>query len=1175
MAEPNERSDEALWQTLKQLQQRLESLEKAVYQQAQATTSEPVKLPAPPPASAAPAPAAVPVQNKPAAPVAEDIARRPPTPQVPTAAPTPQRVQPPPLPPEAFGGKKPSKGIRPGAFAGEDISSAHFGRDTESTQQRIPQQQEQVQGAVEQVPQGLSSSRPIPEVKAPTAQAAKAAPRQSLEQRLGTRWILIVGLALLVLTGVYFFQYMAAQGWINEGVRLLVGTGAGLLMVGLGEYWRRKMRMFAAGISAGGIVLLYLVVFVASRNGAAVLGEGYHKLHTPMDFICMCLVTLLGIGVAVRNGLLLAGVLSLVGALATPILLTTGKNAQVGLMVYLVLVNAGFLALAVIQRWQTLAPLALAGTAFIFSGWYYKYGNADDSPRYVTTLFAWVFFGLYAAYGLVATRMKRASSAMSPAIVLVMMVLMGVLWVPLGQSGGALLSQMLVLNAVVLGLCLYKRWNGLAVLAMIQTVAIMVICFGRLSEQPTSTNLFAWSHAGIFVLFALLVPRFFKSGEGISQCILAAAMVLLAPLWMALHQGAVPLLVQLLVLDLAVLAICLWRRWQVLAPLALVVTVVLMVNCFDWFDECRDLANVFAWVFAGTFAAYSLAAWRMRRAHEHMAVWLIGACCPLLVTMWLALDQGNWAIMLQLLALDAGVVVLCILARWNWLRAGAIAWTALALLTQYFFQYTWGRNGGGSGVEFFWSVWIWVFFGLFTADLLVRAWRRSIESLPDLDAYMAGAVDLLMFGCTYLLLNPAHHPWMGAYTFALGAAAIVLAWVVRRKADRRPLAYAYLGSGLTLVTLALPIQFSLATLTLAWAIESVVLMFLARRLGKWLLLTASLVVLILAIGHFFIKELPDDPAVAIVLLAPLGVQITLGLAMAMALTLACLLSAALMRMGKAVIEPAQAERVIAYALAGWGVLMYGIRTAWELPPVAATWWWLALACIFAGVAVWRRSGGLVLFAVVLQFIVVAKWLLYDTLSRRLQEGPETGLTVVLNWQMFAGLALAATLLLFLRRCTALGLSEGSKCAGKLPADTNKASPVLPVIRFQLDHFIVLLAAVLVVWAGSFEVDRYLGSAANELSAANPQQAMALQMGYSWWWAIYALAVLVIGFVVRRAPLRWFAIALLGLTLCKIVYVILRNVESIYKILALLGVSILLLTAAWMYNRYFRKAKAAE
>jgi hypothetical protein len=1162
MAEPSERSDKALWQTLNQLQQRLESLEKAVYKQAQAESAESVELSLKSLASASAAPVAAPIESKPAAAVQAAASVPSPTPVQPVA-PAARQPQPPPLPPEAFGGKKPSDKIRPGIFADEDISLAPFRRNADAIGQQQTQRQLEQQ-------QKLQDHAPAPKEPAAAVQKIQAAPRQSLEQRLGTRWILIVGLALLVLTGVYFFQYMAERKWINEGVRLLIGTGAGLLMVGMGEYWRRKLRLFAAGISAGGIVLLYLVVFVASRNGAAVLGEGYHKLYSPMDFICMCLVTLLGMGVAIRNGLLLSGVLSLVGALATPILLSTGKNAQVALMTYLLLVNAGFLALAVIQRWQALAPLAMAGTAFIFAGWFCKYGDAADSPRYLTTTFGWLFFGLYAAYGLVATRLKRASSAMSPAMLLVMMVLMGVLWVPLGQGGSALMSQMLVLNAVVLGLCLYQRWNGLAVLAMLQTAVTVVICFGRLTAEPTSTNLFAWAHAGIFALFALLAPRFFKGSDGISRCILAAAMVLLGALWVNLNQSPVSLLSQLLILDLAVLAICLWRWWQELAPLALVVTAVLMaIETWHYYEDRRVL-DVFAWVFAGVFATYAIAAWRMGRAHVHVAIGLISACCPLLVALWLAMEQADWAVLLQMFVLDLAVVVLCLLARWNWLRAGAMAWTVVGLLSQH----QWGRYEGEMAAEVFWSAWIWAFFSMFTADLLVRAWRRVLASLPDLDAVLAGVCNLAMFECTYLLLDPSHHPWMGAYTFALGAAAIALAWVVRRKADRRPLAYAYFGTGLTLVTLAMPIQFSLATLTLAWAIEAVVLMLLAKRLSKWLLLTTSIVVLSLAVGHFFIKDLIENPAIGTVLLAPLGVHLTLGLALAMALTLACLLTAALLRTGQAVIDP-PTERGIAYTLAIAGVLIYGVRTACELPPMAATWWWLTLACILAVVAAWRRSGGLVLFTVALLFIAAAKWLFFDTLTRRMLWGPEPELTVLFNWQMFAGLALTASLLVFLRRCTALGLSQRSKRLGKPPVVSAEASPKVPVIGLELDHAIVLLAAVLVVWGGSFEVDRYLGLAANELSSANPQKAMALQMGYSWWWAIYALAVLVIGFVVRRAPLRWFAIALLGLALCKIVYVIYCNVESIYRVLALLGVSILLLTAAWLYNRYFRKVKPVQ
>ena len=299
---------------------------------------------------------------------------------------------------------------------------------------------------------------------------------------MGTRWIMFAGLAMLVLAAGYTIKWAADQGWINETARLLIVAGVGLAMVGLGEYWQRSLRLFAAGISAGGIVLLYLVVFAASPNGAKVMGSNYLKLQDGPALVCMCLVTVGGVVVAVRNGLLLSGVLSLIGALATPVLLSTGHNAQVGLLGYLLLVNAGFLVLAVIKRWQALAPLALAGTAMIFTGWFATFGEAPDSPKWVTSLFGWLLMGLYVAYGIFAARTKRADDRMAPSLVLVMMVLMGCMWMALGQASAAMLSQMLVLNLIVLALCVQRRWLGLAALAMGQSVAMFAISFDRLSD---------------------------------------------------------------------------------------------------------------------------------------------------------------------------------------------------------------------------------------------------------------------------------------------------------------------------------------------------------------------------------------------------------------------------------------------------------------------------------------------------------------------------------------------------------------------------------------------------------------------------------------------------------------------------------------------------------------------
>ncbi len=345
------------------------------------------------------------------------------------------------------------------------------------------------------------------------------------------------------------------------------------------------------------------------------------------------------------------------------------------------------------------------------------------------------------------------------------------------------------------------------------------------------------------------------------------------------------------------------------------------------------------------------------------------------------------------------------------------------------------------------------------------------------------------------------------------------------------------------------------------------------------MLAASLAALALATGHFFLRELPGDPAVGSVIFSPIGVPITLGLLLAMALTAACFVSAGLLRTGKPVFDR-DSEDFIVCALALAGVAIYGFRTVVELPPVAATWWWLALIWLAGGLSVWRRSPTLVRVVIAMMFIVAAKWVFYDTLGRRLAFEGQEQTWVVFNWQLALGLATAGTMLLLLRQWTKLGLARsvnGLPAAETVANNAAPAGPAVPhggiaaagIISSQLNHFIVVLAAGLVVWGGSFEVDRYFNTAKTLAFVGPGQEAMARQMGYCLWWALYALAALATGLAVRRAPLRWFAIILLGITTGLIVVMILYYAQSIYRIVALAGVSVLALAAAWLYNRYFK------
>jgi uncharacterized membrane protein len=87
-------------------------------------------------------------------------------------------------------------------------------------------------------------------------------------------------------------------------------------------------------------------------------------------------------------------VLGLVGGFLTPVILSTGQDAQVVLMSYMALLNGGILTLAAWKRWPLLNTLGFLCTWLLFTGWFESHYTAAAFWR--TMVFLHLFFLMYA-----------------------------------------------------------------------------------------------------------------------------------------------------------------------------------------------------------------------------------------------------------------------------------------------------------------------------------------------------------------------------------------------------------------------------------------------------------------------------------------------------------------------------------------------------------------------------------------------------------------------------------------------------------------------------------------------------------------------------------------------------------------------------------------------------------
>lgn len=175
----------------------------------------------------------------------------------------------------------------------------------------------------------------------------------------------------------------------------------------------------------------------------------------------------------------------------------------------------------------------------------------------------------------------------------------------------------------------------------------------------------------------------------------------------------------------------------------------------------------------------------------------------------------------------------------------------------------------------------------------------------------------------------------------------------------------------------------------------------------------------------------------------------------------------------------------------------------------------------------------------LLMVVTAKYILLDEIVAAIAESV-SGTRVVFNLQVLAGLIVLAALAAVVR--------------------------TVPHPFWKSVARTVMVLMVLVV--GSVEVARYA-----EIQTAAPTWIVR-QAGWSIWWSIYAVGLVIVGFIGRSAPLRIVGLALFALTLGKVVLVDLSSAGSGWRILSFVGLGLLLLGTSVLYGRYGGRLLAA-
>jgi uncharacterized membrane protein len=113
-------------------------------------------------------------------------------------------------------------------------------------------------------------------------------------------------------------------------------------------------------------------------------------------------VTAAMVAVAVGRNSQRVALLALIGGFLTPEMVSTGRDAQVVLFTYVLILGAGLLVLAWARGWAVLTPVSFLATQIYYWGWYERFYGTEKLAR--TSLFATLFFLVYAALPAIRSR---------------------------------------------------------------------------------------------------------------------------------------------------------------------------------------------------------------------------------------------------------------------------------------------------------------------------------------------------------------------------------------------------------------------------------------------------------------------------------------------------------------------------------------------------------------------------------------------------------------------------------------------------------------------------------------------------------------------------------------------------------------------------------------------------
>ena len=213
--------------------------------------------------------------------------------------------------------------------------------------------------------------------------------------------------------------------------------------------------------------------------------------------------------------------------------------------------------------------------------------------------------------------------------------------------------------------------------------------------------------------------------------------------------------------------------------------------------------------------------------------------------------EGHYVVLLTyMLVLDCGMLVLAYFKKWPVVHFVAYGFTVL-LFSLFLNAKIQGQNDAPYGGALLFATLFYLVF--MVMNLIYNLKQRLKFSAVEISLLLSNTAFYYAAGM-FILANVRHGAYQGLFTAGLAVVNFGIATLLyRRGTVDRTLIYLLIGLVITFVSLTIPVQLDGNFITMFWALEAVLLLWLAQRSGLTMLATGA----VLVMGLMLISLLMD------------------------------------------------------------------------------------------------------------------------------------------------------------------------------------------------------------------------------------------------------------------------------------------------------------------------------